>query len=340
MNAAASSAPLLREEDEAPTPAATAPPTSPSMSSNHQRGAFSSRAEYVLSMVGYTVGLGNVWRWPYQCFSNGGAAFLVVYLVLLATVAMPVFLLEVAVGQRFRSTPVPIWSAIHPALCGLGWAATVSSYVTAWYYNVIDAWSLYYLGASVLGPRPFSGDGSAEEELDGARLPWAERDCTDDFNVDVDVDVDYDYDGGAAVVTAAGGERSCAMNATIYWEDRVLSETASVNDLGALNWPLAGCLALAWFLVFAVLARGVESAGKVVYFTATFPYVVLLVLLARGLTLPGAGMGLRFLFVPDAARLADWRVWVAALNGRTVQMFTKGSRGGHRVLRTRKRASL
>ena len=85
-------------------------------------------------------------------------------------VAMPVFLLEVAVGQRFRSTPVPIWSAIHPALCGLGWAATVSSYVTAWYYNVIDAWSLYYLGASVLGPRPSAA-------TDPRRRSWTRRGC-------------------------------------------------------------------------------------------------------------------------------------------------------------------
>ena len=95
------------------------------------RSTFNSRTEYILTMIGYMVGLGNVWRWPFQCFSNGGAAFLIVYVIVLVAVAMPVFLLEVAVGQRFRSTPVPIWSAIHPALCGLGWAATLSSWVTA-----------------------------------------------------------------------------------------------------------------------------------------------------------------------------------------------------------------
>ena len=258
-------------------------------SGSQNRAAFSSRTEYVLSMIGYTVGLGNVWRWPYQCFTNGGAAFLVVYLVLLAAVAMPVFLLEVAVGQRFRSTPVPIWSAIHPALCGLGWSATVSSYVTAWYYNVIDAWSLYYLGASIFGS---GGDGggsssSGKDALSGGNLPWAERGC----------EYGDAYDYGAADDAGREGERACKMNATVYWEDTVLRETANVSELGGLNWPLAGCLLLAWALVFLVLARGVESAGKVVYFTAVFPYAVLVVLLVRGLTLKGASMGLRFLFV-------------------------------------------
>ena len=256
------------------------------------RSTFNSRTEYILTMIGYTVGLGNVWRWPFQCFSNGGAAFLIVYVIVLVAVAMPVFLLEVAVGQRFRSTPVPIWSAIHPALCGLGWAATLSSWVTAWYYNVIDAWSLFYLGASLFDTSPSR---SGADALHGAGLPWADHDCSDD-----------NFDDSS--------ERTCGMNATVYWERVVLRETDNVNHLGALNWPLAGCLLLAWIIVFGVLCKGVESAGKVVVFTATFPYVVLVVLLVRGLTLDGAGVGLRVLFVPDMSKIGDWRVWYAALN--------------------------
>ena len=68
-------------------------------------------------------------------------------------------------------------------------------------------------------------------------------------------------------------------------------------------------LALSWVVVFLCLMKGVKSSGKVVYFTATFPYVVLLVLLVMGLTLPGAEQGLYYLFVPKWEKLTSFTVW-------------------------------
>lgn len=56
----------------------------------------------------------------------------------------------------------------------------------------------------------------------------------------------------------------------------------SWSDMGGLNWQLVGCLALAWVVIAASLVKGVKSSGKVVYFTAIFPYVVLVILLVRG----------------------------------------------------------
>ena len=54
------------------------------------------------------------------------------------------------------------------------------------------------------------------------------------------------------------------------------------EDMGELRWELVGCLALAWVIVGACLVKGVKSSGKVVYFTALFPYVVLVILFVRG----------------------------------------------------------
>eukprot|EP00088_Acartia_fossae_P002002 TRINITY_DN10790_c0_g1_i1.p1 TRINITY_DN10790_c0_g1~~TRINITY_DN10790_c0_g1_i1.p1 ORF type:complete len:615 (-),score=33.84 TRINITY_DN10790_c0_g1_i1:508-2088(-) len=75
---------------------------------------------------------------------------------------------------------------------------------------------------------------------------------------------------------------------------------------------LAFCLIVSWFVVNLCVIKGVKSSGKVVYFTATFPYVVLLILLVNGLTLPGAIQGVKFLFVPDWAKLGNLSVWLAA----------------------------
>ena len=68
------------------------------------------------------------------------------------------------------------------------------------------------------------------------------------------------------------------------------------------------CLFIAWLVVFLCLCRGIRSIGKVVYFTATAPYIFFTILLIRGLTLPGALDGLKFYLVPDFSKLTDFKV--------------------------------
>ena len=71
-------------------------------------------------------------------------------------------------------------------------------------------------------------------------------------------------------------------------------ELYTLDNLGGVLWDLIGCNAAAWLLVFFCLFKGVQSSGKVVYFTATFPYVVLLILVIFGATLDGAKDGIEF----------------------------------------------
>ncbi|KAK7793593.1 hypothetical protein R5R35_008887 [Gryllus longicercus] len=80
---------------------------------------------------------------------------------------------------------------------------------------------------------------------------------------------------------------------------------------------MAMCLLAAWAIVFLCLCKGVQSSGKVVYFTALFPYVVLVILFVRGVTLPGASTGILFYLTPDWQRLSNAVVWGDA----AVQIF-------------------
>jgi len=100
--------------------------------------------------------------------------------------------------------------------------------------------------------------------------------------------------------------------ATQFWEKYVLQITPGMPDAGSVggfSWELPLCLAFSWLVVFLCLMKGVKSSGKVVYFTATFPYFILFALLIRGVTLPGASVGLKFLFVPDWWKLLEFGVW-------------------------------
>ena len=80
----------------------------------------------------------------------------------------------------------------------------------------------------------------------------------------------------------------------------MLNKAENIDDgIGIPDWRLSLCLLLCWIIIFAALVKGVASSGKVAYFTALFPYVVLITLLVRGCTLPGAGDGILFFITPD-----------------------------------------
>lgn len=82
-----------------------------------------------------------------------------------------------------------------------------------------------------------------------------------------------------------------------------------MNKTGYLVWELVLSLFLAWVICFLALFRGVKLSGKIVYFTALFPYLVLFILGIRGWMLDGADIGLYYYISPDISRLSDSTVW-------------------------------
>lgn len=80
------------------------------------------------------------------------------------------------------------------------------------------------------------------------------------------------------------------------------------DGIGAPEWRLVMCLLLSWIVIGASLIKGVASSGKAAYFTALFPYVVLVILLVRGVTLNGALDGIIFFISPDFTKLLSPQV--------------------------------
>jgi SNF family Na+-dependent transporter len=88
--------------------------------------------------------------------------------------------------------------------------------------------------------------------------------------------------------------------------------TKDINTQGGLVWELVGCLVLAYVFTYFSAWKGLKSTGKIVYVTCLLPYIVLTILLIKGLTLEGSGEGLRYLFVPNWEIVGKTETWKGA----------------------------
>ncbi|CAK8695812.1 unnamed protein product [Clavelina lepadiformis] len=245
------------------------------MSDEEERPQWDNKAQFLLTCIGFAVGLGNVWRFPYQLQSNGGGAFLIPYLIMLVFEGIPLLYVELTVGQWLRKGSMGAWIKINPFLKGLGICSLFVSFLVGMYYNTIIAWCLYYLCNSFQDP-----------------LPW--KSCP--------------VVNGTSYIT----ECQKSSSSEYFWYRETLHITSSIEVSGGIQTHLLATMILAWMIVALCLIKGIASSGKVVYVTATFPYLVLFCFLVRGVTLRGASTGLRYLFNPKIELLSDPQIWLTA----------------------------
>ncbi|KJH47541.1 sodium-dependent serotonin transporter domain protein [Dictyocaulus viviparus] len=235
------------------------------------RDRWATKMEFLLAVIGYAVDLGNIWRFPSVCYKHGGGAFLIPYLVMLLIGGLPMFYLELALGQFHRS--------------GIGYGICFICTFIACFYNAIIAHAVYFIVISI---------SQFEVPWSTCNNSWNTPRCTNTLNETL----------------GKSGERLSTPSED--YEVLEIQSSSGFDDLGGVKPSMAVCLAFVFVVVYFALWKGPKSSGKMVWITATVPYVVLSILLIRGITLPGAARGIYYYLTPDFTRLNDPKVWSAA----------------------------
>ncbi len=113
------------------------------------REQWATRTGFLLAAIGSAVGLGNIWRFPYVAYDNGGGAFLVPYLIALLTAGIPLLVLEYTLGHRYRGSAPLSFRRLHRRAELLGWWQVGVCILIASYYSVVVAWAGAYTWFSV-----------------------------------------------------------------------------------------------------------------------------------------------------------------------------------------------
>lgn len=117
------------------------------------REGFNTRIGAIAAAAGSAVGLGNIWRFPYILGENGGAAFLLVYVLFMLLIALPVLLTEFAIGRKAGQPVMGAFLSLAPGKKWylIGFMGVLCAFVISSFYNVVSGWTLYYTYLSVSG---------------------------------------------------------------------------------------------------------------------------------------------------------------------------------------------
>ncbi len=204
-----------------------------------KREQFTGRLAVVLAMAGSAIGLGNIWRFPYLVGQNGGAAFILVYIVACALLAIPVFLSECVIGRRSGSSTFGAMRKLAPG-SNYRWAGLVTVITPVLllsFYSVVGGWSVDYLLKACTLRFTQDSAGVFEELLSSTWEP-------------------------------------------IFMHTAFMVGTAIVILLG--------------------VKKGIERFTKV---TMPLLFILIIIIVVFGLTLPGAGKGVEYLVKPDFTKI-------------------------------------
>lgn len=240
------------------------------------RATWSSRTGFLLAALGSAIGLGNIWRFPFVAYRNGGGAFLLPYFVALFVVGIPLLMLEFGLGHYFRRAFPQSLSRINPRFSWIGWwAVSFVMFGIVAYYAVVIAWCGNYLVFTIT-------------------QPWRDVGGVNHF---------FDEEFTGSIVD---GE---AFN--FYTPGNGMGSF----HFGSISWQMLICLAIVWVVNWAIsrrqLSQGVELANRI-FIPLLIGLTVVLVVWSWGFQ--GAADGRQVYLNGDWSRVFQPKTWIDAFS--------------------------
>ena len=209
------------------------------------RENWGSKAGFVLAAAGSAIGLGNIWKFPYITGENGGASFVLIYLICIAVIGLPVLIAEILIGRTTHRNPVGAFYKLSNSKfwASIGGMGVIAGFLILSFYAIIAGWSIGYI----------------VEAVNGNFFLWPEP--------------------------AASAEHFQNLVSDTSW---IIGYTAFFMILTML-------------IVFSGVQKGIERASKIMM---PILFILLVILMIRGITLEGASKGLDFLWNPDWSKIS------------------------------------
>ena len=218
------------------------------MENKGKRSEWSSKLGFILAYAGSAVGLGNIWKFPGKAYDGGGAAFIIIYLIIVALIGWPLMVSELSLGRAGKANALDTFNKLDRRFRWVGWLALITPLVITCYYSQVGGYVLRYILAYITEPKEIYSQ-----------------------------PLNYFYG--------------------------ILGYSA---DTGNTWFPLytvlcaAAFLAINAFVVIRGVQNGIEKLNK---FAMPLLFIILIVLLIVGLTLPGSGEGFVYMLRPDWSKV-------------------------------------
>ena len=293
-----------------------------------RRDQWGRQCDSLLCLIGYSVGVGNMWRFPYLCYKYGGGTFLIPYLVMLLLLGIPMYTMELALGQYARHSPNVLFSQLAPLFSGVGYGIIIMNSLVCFYYNMVITWIIFFVGASFRNELAWSrcdhsynsadcftiaGDKQCKNQSSGAEIFWNNTcyplsEFREQWNF-TSSNNSCDYDRGNKF------KNSRTLSSDEYFNNYVLGmKNYYLNGFSRLRWEISLCLLSAWLLVGMCIFQGIKAFGQILNFTVIFPYFILFLLLLLSSARLGSATttGIMFYLKPDLSKLKDPAIWSSA----------------------------
>jgi len=227
------------------------------MSEENKVCEWDSTLSFLMAMIGAAIGLGNIWRYPYIAYTNGGGTFLIPYLCAIFILGLPFMFLEYSIGFKFKTSLSNTLKKIKPQFEVIGWFVALIAFLVLCYYVCIVGWDLIYIILSF-----FKG--------------W-------------------------------GANPSTFLTVTL------LHSKNNLSGLTYLAWPVVASLIIIWIMIWAISHTDLNSGiAKISKLLIPALVVMMIIVVAFSLSLPGASIGYTKLLTPQWNLLLTPNVWLAA----------------------------